>query len=73
MSVLPDFFFQGYFNSEWSFTKINVGFENCLLGFVNDNSLVAINPQGKYFRINLELNKNGDYKVMEMKQILNVE
>ena len=70
---LPNFLFQGYFNSEWSFIKINVGFENCLLGFVNDSCLVAINPQGKYFRINLDLTKKGEYKVVEKKQILNIE
>lgn len=70
---LPKFISNGYFNSEWSFIKINVGFENCVLGFVNDNCLVAINPQGKYFRINLDLTKKGEYKVVEKKQILNIE
>ena len=52
-------------------TKVTGG--HFTIGFINDNSLVAINPQGKYFRINLELNKKGEYKVIENKQILNVE
>ena len=70
LSILPDFFFEGYFQSEWSFTKINLGYENCLLGFVDDNCLIGVNPQGKYFRINLDLSKKGEYKVIENKQIL---
>ena len=69
---LPKFFFDGYFQSEWSFMRININEKNCLLGLINDDILIAINENGKYYRISLDLKNGKNYEIINSDIIFDI-
>ena len=69
---LPKFVFDGYFQSEWSFMRININEKNCLLGLINDDILIAINENGKYYRISLDLKNGENYEIINSDIIFNI-
>ena len=69
---LPKFVFDGYFQSEWSFMRININEKNCLLGLINDDILIAINENGKYYRISLDLKNGENYEIINSDIIFDI-
>ena len=62
---LPQFVFDGYFKSEWSFTQIKINENNCILGFIEENILVTVNENGKLYMICIDLKKEGNYQIID--------
>ena len=69
---LPKFVFDGYFQSEWSFMRININEKNCLLGLINDDILIAINENGKYYKISLDLKNGENYEIINSDIIFDI-
>lgn len=70
---LPNFLTGGFFKSEWSFAQVRINEENAKITFVNNNTLVAITPKGHYYKVEIDLAKGGEGKIVQKGDIFNNE
>ena len=70
---LPNFLTGGFFKSEWSFGKIKINEGYAKVSFITSNTLVAITPKGHYYKIEIDLKKEGDGKIIEKGDIFKKE
>ena len=70
---LPNFLTGGFFKSEWSFGKIKINEGYAKVSFINSNTLVAITPKGHDYKIEIDLKKEGDWKIIEKGDIFKKE
>ena len=68
---LPNFLTGGFFKSEWSFAQVRINEENAKITFTNNNTLVAITPKGHYYKVEIDLAKGGEGKIVQKGDIFN--
>ena len=70
---LPNFLTGGFFKSEWSFAQVRINEENAKITFINNNTLVAITPKGHYYKVEIDLKKGGEGKIIEKSNLFDNE
>ena len=70
---LPNFLTGGFFKSEWSFGKVKINEGYAKVCFINSNTLIAVTPKGHYYKIEIDLKKEGDGKIIEKGDIFQKE
>ena len=49
-----------FFKSEWSFAKLRIDNQKSICAFGEDNTIIAITSEGKYYQATIDLKKGGD-------------
>ena len=59
-----------FFNSEWSFAQLRITDHRSIFCFEPNNIMIAVSTEGKYYKAEIDLEKGGDCKIIEERQLL---
>ena len=67
---LPKILGGDFFNSEWSFAQIRNINQESIFCFGNENTIIIVSKDGKYYKYQIDLEKVGECKNIEEKQLI---
>ena len=59
-----------FFNSEWSFAQLRITDHRSIFCFEPNNIIIAVSTEGKYYKAEIDLEKGGDCKIIDERQLL---
>ena len=67
---LPGFLGGDFFNSEWSFAQVRITDHRSICSFGNDNCIIVVTTNGKYYKAQIDMEKGGDCQIIEELDLL---
>lgn len=67
---LPSFLGGEFFSSEWSFAQVRITDHRSICCFGNDNSVIIVTTEGKYYKAQIDMEKGGECKIIQEEQLL---
>ena len=69
LNVLPNILGGEFFNSEWSFAQVRIKEPKSICTFGNDNTIIIVCSNGKYYKAKIPLEKGGDCQIIQEENI----
>ena len=66
---LPNFLGGEFFNSEWSFAQVRITDNRSICCFGEDNTIIIVSTEGKYYKAKIDAEKGGDCKIIKEEQL----
>ena len=70
LRVLPNALGGEYFGSEKSFAQVRINKEKSICTFGEDNTIIIVCLNGKYYKAQMDLDKGGECKIIEEKEFM---
>ena len=70
LKVLPSALGGDYFGSEKSFAQVRISEEKSICTFGEDNTIIIVCLNGKYYKAQMDLDKGGECKIIEEKEFM---
>lgn len=69
LKVLPTIMGGEFFNSEWSFAQVRIKEQKSICTFGNDNDIIIVCSNGKYYKAKIPLEKGGECQIVQEENI----
>lgn len=69
LNALPNILGGEFFNSEWSFAQVRIKEAKSILTFGNDNTIIIVCSNGKYYKAKIPIEKGGECQIIQVENI----